>query len=237
MGNFQSVNHPTTSQIVSRTMDGTLTTSPTSTSSHLQFLGIAPFAGPNLLGALIQSFETGIIFGQAMRFWSRSQRESVTVKTCVAYVVVVSFLRPSFSFLEVWNGLVLNFGDFVGASSPRWGSKFQPIMNVLLVAPLEGLLIWRCWLLTGKPTVLLVIFVAAYLASIAFPIVQVHEVFSAEFELVFIGITSNLAKNIKPPSYQLEPILVCLHVIPEVPDVALSTIPVDFFPIMQERCP
>ena len=69
-------------------------TSPNST-SELRI--IASFAGPNLLGSLVQGFETGIIFGQALRFWSSSQRESMIVKACVVYAVAVVTLQTSFS--------------------------------------------------------------------------------------------------------------------------------------------
>ncbi|KLO06942.1 hypothetical protein SCHPADRAFT_1002029 [Schizopora paradoxa] len=200
--------------------------SPNTTS---EFHIIASFAGPNLLGSLVQGFETGIIFGQALRFWSSSQRESAIVKACVVYALIVVTLQTSFSFLQAWNSLVVNFGSFVNGASPRWPTKLQPVMNVLLAAPLEGLLIWRCWLLTGKSTPILIFFVLAYVASFAFPIIQVHEVFAVDFEAIFIVVFNGLANGMKAQTYQLEPILICFLVVPAVLDISLSGILLLFF--------
>ncbi|KLO06941.1 hypothetical protein SCHPADRAFT_672540 [Schizopora paradoxa] len=183
------------------------------------------FAGPTFLGALCQAVETGVVLTQCLRFSSRARsKEGTLVKACVAFVTVLSVVQTGIGFYGAWAQLIVHFGDYTVAAIPNWTSKILPVMNVMLAAPVQGFLIWRCWLLTKRSKPLLVAFLLFYAASIAFAIATVLRVFSFDFEGLYIAVGEALEAGQPIPETQMDPIFLCCLVFPATMDTALTTI-------------
>ena len=48
------------------------------------------FVGPNIAGAIVQAFESGVLVNQSIRFWSRASEEPVWVRGIVAFVSIAA---------------------------------------------------------------------------------------------------------------------------------------------------
>lgn len=121
------------------------------------FPGIQNYIGPNVLSALIQALEMGIIINQAITFIGHTmvykplrpghsspgtksrqslQRSGPAVRIgergivkCVAiFALIVSIFETAASFLASWNSVVVNFGNWSQAINVQWQAKIQSII-------------------------------------------------------------------------------------------------------------
>ena len=51
----------------------------------------ADFVGPNVIGTIVQAFETGVLVNQSLRFWSRASEERLSTKLLVAFVSLAAW--------------------------------------------------------------------------------------------------------------------------------------------------
>ncbi|KAI5117802.1 hypothetical protein M0805_004562 [Coniferiporia weirii] len=180
---------------------------------------IKNFLGPNLIALFVQCVESGLIIGQAITFWScvdsqarlsqpetdhgpRQQRRTsgrMLVKVAVVYVIIMSLLQTAISSKNAWQAVVLDFGNYSGAVQVHWLTKVQQFVNTLLAAPAQGFLIWRCWMVTGRNSYLLIGLLALIVSSAIMAIVVSASILAANVPLTFSG--DNVASNFAINSY------------------------------------
>lgn len=119
------------------------------------FPGIQNYIGPNVLSALVQALEMGIIINQAITFighamvykplrghsspGTRSRQslqrsdpavhigERGIVKCVAIFALIISIFETAASFLASWNSVVVNFGNWSQAVNVQWQAKIQSI--------------------------------------------------------------------------------------------------------------
>lgn len=91
------------------------------------YTGLVDFIGPGLLVSFLQSFETGIILSQALRFYSTAKNEAPVVKCCVVFVTIASVMQTCFCGYDTWLKVVKNFGNWA-----RRNPSFLPMIADLL---------------------------------------------------------------------------------------------------------
>ena len=129
-----------------------------------------------------------------------------------------------FCFRSRW--FQTGFGSQAVGGVPNWTSKILPAMNMMLAAPVQGFLIWRCWLvrsfysplqvrpnssilsyqLTKRSTPLLLLFLLSYAASFAFAIAQLVRLFVFDFEALLFALSAALAEGRPLRTARIDPI-------------------------------
>ncbi|KZT22034.1 hypothetical protein NEOLEDRAFT_710179 [Neolentinus lepideus HHB14362 ss-1] len=140
----------------------------------------ASFIGPGLAAMFVQALQTGFLINQVLRFWSRTHEPTV-LKVIVAFVSVVALFQTAVSFYSTWRLCVDHFGDWVATVNPAWPDKIQTVITMAMASPVQGFLIWRCWILTGKRWTVLVPLSALLMLTTIMSIIVTANVFKVDF--------------------------------------------------------
>ncbi|EPQ52867.1 hypothetical protein GLOTRDRAFT_140459 [Gloeophyllum trabeum ATCC 11539] len=138
------------------------------------------FIGPGLAGMFVQALQTGFLINQALRFWSRTY-EPLILKVIVSFVSAVAAFQTAVSFYAIWRLCVHHFGDWVATVNPAWPDKIQTMLTMAMASPVQGFLIWRCWILTDKRWITLVPLSALLTLTTVTSIVVTADVFTVDF--------------------------------------------------------
>ncbi|KAI0309813.1 hypothetical protein OF83DRAFT_945799 [Amylostereum chailletii] len=122
------------------------------------------FIGPTAFSTFVQALQTGAILASSTHFWIRAGEERVGVKVVVGFVTVVSLVQTSVTAYKWWNLSVLHFGDWVASASITWPDVIQPVLTLLMAAPIQSYYIWRCWRICNQNPYLLALLLAILLA-------------------------------------------------------------------------
>ncbi|KAH9057119.1 hypothetical protein EDB83DRAFT_2613800 [Lactarius deliciosus] len=121
---------------------------PTQPPPSVSTLSQASMLGPGLVGILIQGIETGLVFAQFSRWFSRPDRGGSTVLSAVViFVTVVGLAQTGLCFASAWCKYVQRFGM---ALRPDWEDLIQSIPTYFISFPVQALMILRCYWLGGK---------------------------------------------------------------------------------------
>ncbi|KAH9000594.1 hypothetical protein EDB86DRAFT_3075068 [Lactarius hatsudake] len=108
----------------------------------------ASVLGPGIAGLFIQGIESGLVFAHFFQwFCARDLSESPVVTTIVIFVTVVGLAQSGICFASAWTTYVQRFGLFLLTD---WNDYVHPIPNLLISAPVQALMIRRCYFLVGK---------------------------------------------------------------------------------------
>ncbi|KDQ13721.1 hypothetical protein BOTBODRAFT_55950 [Botryobasidium botryosum FD-172 SS1] len=88
------------------------------------------YLGPLVLGPLFQAIMQGLIIEKV--------GPSIAMSICAS------------AFYDVWATFVVNFGNWVAATSFTWPQKLQTVYQATMTAPVQGYYIWRCWKVTKQ---------------------------------------------------------------------------------------
>ncbi|KAH8983539.1 hypothetical protein EDB86DRAFT_3085210 [Lactarius hatsudake] len=103
--------------------------------------------GPGLIGILIQGVETGLVFAQFSRWFSRPDRGGSTVLSAVViFVTVVGLQDYALRLL----GSHTSYARAAPQLRPDWEDLVQSIPTYLISFPVQALMILRCYWLGGK---------------------------------------------------------------------------------------
>ncbi|TFK47685.1 hypothetical protein OE88DRAFT_1738226 [Heliocybe sulcata] len=138
------------------------------------------FIGPGLAAVFVQALQTGFLINQALRFWSRSY-EPLVLKVIVAFVSAVAAFQTTVAFYSTWRLCVWHFGDWIATVNPAWPDKIQTVITMAMASPVQGFLIWRCWILTGRRWVTLVPLSTLLLLTTIMSIIVTSNVFTVDF--------------------------------------------------------
>lgn len=121
--------------------------------------------GPGLVGILIQGIETGLVFAQFSRWFSRPDRGGSTVLSAVViFVTVVGLAQTGLCFASAWCKYVQRFGM---ALHPDWEDIVQSFPTYVISFPVQTLMIVRCYWLGGKNMFIIMPLVLLLVASVA----------------------------------------------------------------------
>ncbi|KAI0713739.1 hypothetical protein C8Q76DRAFT_857494 [Earliella scabrosa] len=142
------------------------------------------YIGPALVSLALESIQTGILINQSLTFWERGERELGVVRAIVSCVTTIAFFQSSLSFYTSWRMFVDNFGDWYGSVLFSWADKIQSTVTILMAAPVQAFLIWRCWTLFNRNLYVLVMLAILLLASIVASILVTVQTFQVHFGIV-----------------------------------------------------
>ncbi|KAI0262438.1 hypothetical protein BC834DRAFT_388285 [Gloeopeniophorella convolvens] len=97
--------------------------------------------GPAIVGLFVQGFEAGLVLSQLSTFIQHGENMSRKIVALVAFVTIVGFVQVGFCFSDAWRIYVHGWGTFV---VPGWMENMQSIFSLLMAAPVQCFLIWRC---------------------------------------------------------------------------------------------
>ncbi|KAH8117656.1 hypothetical protein DFH11DRAFT_1038602 [Phellopilus nigrolimitatus] len=144
------------------------------------------FIGPQILGALVQAVEVGILTNQAVYFFSGVAQERRWILVTVSLALMISTIQTCMSFYSIWRLTVHNFGNWAAVVVLFWTDKTQLILNGLASAPVQCYFIWRCWVITEKRLYVLIPLLAILVASITSMVVITIELFNIDTETVTV---------------------------------------------------
>ncbi|KAF8498181.1 hypothetical protein F5888DRAFT_227849 [Russula emetica] len=135
--------------------------------------------GPGIAGLFIQGLLTGLVLGQFCRWFSAAERkDSAAFSLFVVFVTVVGFAQTGMLFSSSWVKYVKHFGQEV---LPDWTDYTQTLPALVIAAPIQALMIWRCYYIVGKNKHILVLLVSFLITSIALSIWSITK--SLQFEV------------------------------------------------------
>ncbi|KAH9077733.1 hypothetical protein EDB83DRAFT_1509094 [Lactarius deliciosus] len=126
----------------------------------------ASVLGPGIAGLFIQGIESGLVFAHFSQwFCARDLSKSHVVDTTIViFVTVVGLAQSGIYFASAWTTYVQRFGLFL---LPDWNDYVHPIPNLLISAPVQALMIRRCYILVGKNMFIVTLLVLLLVASTA----------------------------------------------------------------------
>ncbi|KAI9069449.1 hypothetical protein FKP32DRAFT_64772 [Trametes sanguinea] len=142
------------------------------------------YIGPQLVSLALEAVLTGIVINQSLTFWERAERERNVVRLLVSLVTIVAFLQSSLRFYTAWRIFVEHFGNWISSVLFTWADKMQSTTTVLMAAPVQGFLIWRCWTLFNRSHFVLVSLSTLLLAQLISSVVVTIQTFQIHFGVV-----------------------------------------------------
>ncbi|KAI0333077.1 hypothetical protein GY45DRAFT_1245417 [Cubamyces sp. BRFM 1775] len=142
------------------------------------------YIGPQLVSLALEAVLTGIVINQSLTFWERAERERAVVRTLVSFVTIVAFFQSGVRFYAAWRLFVEDFGNWISSVLFVWADKIQSTTTVLMAAPVQGFLIWRCWTLFNRNRFVLVSLLALLLAQLVSSIIVTVQTFQIHFGVV-----------------------------------------------------
>ncbi|KAI9464058.1 hypothetical protein BJY52DRAFT_883715 [Lactarius psammicola] len=107
----------------------------------------ASVLGPGIAGIFIQGIESGLVFAQFSQWFYGDRSESSVISAVVIFVTAVGLAQSGICFASAWTMYVQQFGTFL---FPDWGNYVHPIPTLVISAPVQALMIRRCYLLVRK---------------------------------------------------------------------------------------
>ncbi|KAI0657135.1 hypothetical protein C8Q70DRAFT_292461 [Cubamyces menziesii] len=142
------------------------------------------YIGPQLVSLALEAILTGIVINQSLTFWERAERERAVVRTLVTFVTIVAFFQSGVRFYAAWRLFVEDFGNWISSVLFVWADKIQSTTTVLMAAPVQGFLIWRCWTLFNRSRFVLVSLLTLLLAQLVSSIIVTVQTFQIHFGVV-----------------------------------------------------
>ncbi|KAH9039986.1 hypothetical protein EDB84DRAFT_1476741 [Lactarius hengduanensis] len=129
----------------------------------------ASIPGPGIASLFIQGIESGLVLAYFSQwFCARDLSESPVVDTTIViFVTVVGLAQSGICFASAWTTYVQRFGLFL---LPDWNDYIHPIPNLLISAPVQALMIRRCYILVGKNMLIVTPLVLLLVAAIVVPL-------------------------------------------------------------------
>ncbi|KAJ7637776.1 hypothetical protein B0H17DRAFT_1106661 [Mycena rosella] len=112
--------------------------------------GINLILGPVILGVIINMFLFGIVFMQAVTYYtsSRYKRDSWAIKGLVSWVLLLDTFHSCAVIWVVWEYCINHFGDLVFLGTTPWAYPTTPIFSACASVPIQIFLAWRVKLLS-----------------------------------------------------------------------------------------
>ncbi|RPD55289.1 hypothetical protein L226DRAFT_574028 [Lentinus tigrinus ALCF2SS1-7] len=142
------------------------------------------YIGPPLVSLALECVQTGILINQSLTFWERAERELGVVRGIVSFVTITAFVQTAFGFFASWRMFVENFGNWYESVLFSWADKVQSTITVMMAAPVQAFLIWRCWTLINRNFYVLGALTLLLLAQIVASVIVTVETFQFHFGIV-----------------------------------------------------
>ncbi|KAI0373117.1 hypothetical protein BV20DRAFT_1050036 [Pilatotrama ljubarskyi] len=144
----------------------------------------ARYLGPMLVSLTLEALQTGIVINQSLTFWERAERELAVVRALVSFVTIVAFFQSTLRFYAAWRVFVYDFGNWIESVLFIWADKMQSTTTVLMAAPVQAFLIWRCWTLFNRNYIVLISLGTLLVAQLVSSIVVTVQTFQIHFGVV-----------------------------------------------------
>ncbi|KAI8974216.1 hypothetical protein BD414DRAFT_184490 [Trametes punicea] len=142
------------------------------------------YIGPQLVSLTLEAVLTGIVINQSLTFWERAERERNVVRALVSFVTLMAFFQSSLRFYAAWRLFVEDFGNWIESVLFIWADKIQSTTTVLMAAPVQGFLIWRCWTLFNRSYFVLMSLSTLLLAQCIASVLVTVQTFQIHFGVV-----------------------------------------------------
>ncbi|KDQ49703.1 hypothetical protein JAAARDRAFT_74548 [Jaapia argillacea MUCL 33604] len=136
------------------------------------------YLAPTLTSMVVQAFQTGLFFDLSIKFWSRAHREHKLIRTVVGFVSVVLTYQMIATFTSLWRLDVVHFGDWKEQFVLTGPDRMESAVMAALASPIQAFLIRRCWMLTNKNSLILVLLSSLLLSTIALSVYLCFAMFS-----------------------------------------------------------
>ncbi|KAG8902246.1 hypothetical protein FRB99_004704 [Tulasnella sp. 403] len=123
--------------------------------------------GSWLLGLLAVSYFLGVLSSQSFTYFMSYPHDSPWFKRLVIACIVLSILQWTVVFIEAWHWFVDYYGDWTRVVQVPWTVWMEPIIAQLTVFCAQLFFAYRCFILTGRNRVLLILLVAAMTTTVA----------------------------------------------------------------------
>ncbi|KAN0136622.1 hypothetical protein V8E53_005669 [Lactarius tabidus] len=135
----------------------------------------ASVLGPGIVGLFIQGIESGLVFAQFSHWFASLDRsESTVLTTIVIFVTVVGLAQSGICFASAWRNYVQQFGEFL---LPGWEDYIHPVPTLFISAPVQALMIRRCYYLVGKNMLIITPLLLLLVASIVMTLWSIVSIF------------------------------------------------------------
>ncbi|KAJ6574560.1 hypothetical protein B0H19DRAFT_605032 [Mycena capillaripes] len=107
--------------------------------------GINLILGPVILGIIINTFILGIVFSQAVIYYtsSRYKKDSWVIKGLVSWALLLDMFHSSAVIFVIWEYCINHFGDTVFLRTTPWPYPTTPIFSSCAAVPIQIFLAWR----------------------------------------------------------------------------------------------
>ncbi|KAI0263633.1 hypothetical protein BC834DRAFT_305042 [Gloeopeniophorella convolvens] len=166
---------------------------------------------PGIVSLFIQGLEAGLVITQFLKWlsrWEGGERSWIVV--LVFFVTLVGFVQTGVIFASVWRDYVQNFGQPI---YPRWTESIQIALTLLMAAPVQSFLIWRCHHVVKLSYYVTTLLVAALIGSLVLAVwVSTH--------IIIINSAGLKQKNLAGVWYPL----LLYNTLPSLLDLSLNVI-------------
>lgn len=162
------------------------------------------FLGPNFLSLFFQAIETGVIISQFIVWCSwqgEKERESWVLRVLVGFVFVVAILQTCLTVSTTWTTYVKEYGNWIAALSFQWVDKAMPLLTTAMAAPVQGFLIWRCWMVMERRWTVIAVLGTLLLTSIISSFLGTIDVLKYKFESSWTSYNGTSGPPPPPPAY------------------------------------
>ncbi|KAJ7674123.1 hypothetical protein B0H17DRAFT_946924 [Mycena rosella] len=114
--------------------------------------GINLILGPTILAVIVNMFLFGIVFMQAVTYYtsSRYKKDSWAIKGLVSWVLLLDTFHSCAVIWVVWEYCINHFGDLVFLGTTPWPFPATPIFSACASVPIQIFLAWRVKLLSNS---------------------------------------------------------------------------------------
>ncbi|KAJ7290528.1 hypothetical protein C8J57DRAFT_1276064 [Mycena rebaudengoi] len=107
--------------------------------------GINLILGPVILGIIINTFIFGIVFMQAITYYTGSsyKKDSWVIKGLVSWSLLLDMFHSCAVIFVIWEYCIIHFGDTVFLGTTPWPYPTTPIFSTCASVPIQIFLAWR----------------------------------------------------------------------------------------------
>jgi len=178
------------------------------------------YLAPVALIPLIHAVECCIIVSQLLTYWSPGRNQGIYTRIILIFTSLVGFVQVILAMINVWRIMVTGFGDWDVVLADPWPSKMQPLLTALIAAPIQAFLTWRCWTLTQRRVMTLVVLCPLVLAYVVATLIVIANLFNPPKPPK--GPVHIMAAVVPQPSRDIR--LILTLAIPAVTDMILTSI-------------
>ncbi|GAA6025354.1 hypothetical protein JCM11491_002743 [Sporobolomyces phaffii] len=115
---------------------------------------------PVLVGSVLSCISAGLVLSLATTYFTRFNSDAAWIKAAVLGLTVLGLAGSGFDVSWLYNWSVTNFLRPENLSTVPWELSGYHFLNGLIVAVVQHIYLFRCWIASGRSNLLLVVVVS-----------------------------------------------------------------------------